>query len=319
MALLPGHRHHVPGVWISTLLISSYFAHSLRIFFQPFVAAALAVFRFFQAKHFCLEFVTTLCNCCDVSVSQFPCFLRSEVVIIELYHLDQLPCLIIIQFLPQIEVSNTANWNFLIDYLTFYRITNINSHTVQYAPALTRSSQSQDTQLSYVMKSLDILMNTETLSRKQRGLSYNNTVEYLWCLVFFAVCVLCCHIVGLGWRRCYLLIFANPSQLWGLIPHYTSLVERKMKFYSHKVRLRSFGTVWEVWATREGLCKKYQVVVCFSFHRTESCYWLPPLTPSAAGTGWHGLGTESLSLKFNFWYKIAEVGDKLETDMIDDW
>ena len=122
----------------------------------------------------------------------------------------------------------------------------------------------------YFMKSLDILMNTETLSRKQRGLSYNNTVENLWCLVFFAVCVLCCHIVGLGWRRCYLLIFANPSQLWGLIPHYTGLVERKMRFYSHKVGLRSFGTVWEVWATREGLCKKYQVVVCFSFHRTLS-------------------------------------------------
>ena len=95
-----------------------------------------------------------------------------------------------------------------------------------------------------------------------------NPVEFLWCLVF-KLCVLFCHFVGLGWRRCYLLIFASLSQLWRLIPHYTGLVERKMKFYSHKVRLRiSFGTVREVWASREGLCKKYQVVVCFSFHRT---------------------------------------------------
>ena len=59
----------------------------------------------------------------------FPSRRGGEVVIIELYHLDQLPCLIIIQFLPQIEVSNTENWNFLIDYISFYRITNINSHT----------------------------------------------------------------------------------------------------------------------------------------------------------------------------------------------
>ena len=140
IAARPPH-HHVPGVWISTLLISSY----LEFCFQPFVKALAGIYL--KTKHFIWEFVTTYCNCCDVSVSQFPCFLWSEVVIIELYHLDQLPCLIIIQFLPQIEVSNTANWNFLIDYLPFYRITNINSHT----SLIQLWQEVQDTQLSLLL------------------------------------------------------------------------------------------------------------------------------------------------------------------------
>ena len=96
---------------------------------------------------------------CDVFVSWFPCFLRSEVVIIELYHLDQLPCLIIIQFLPQIEVSNTANWNFLIDYLPFYR-KQILSHTHCIAVTDTRNYVS----LLYKVQSVETLMNAETMS-----------------------------------------------------------------------------------------------------------------------------------------------------------
>ena len=95
----------------------------------------------------------------------------------------------------------------------------------------------------------------------------------------FKLCVLFCHFVGLGWRRCYLLIFASLSQLWRLIPHYNGLVERKMKFYSHKVRLRiSFGTVREVCGIQgRGFAKSIRLLFVLVFIE----HWIVLLAPAS--------------------------------------
>ena len=139
----------------------------------------------------------------------------------------------------------------------------------------------------------------------------------VWCSL---LCVLCFVLSYCGIRLAQVLFtdLCQPQQAREATYPALRRLSREKNFTAAKLDSEVSDQCGRSRLKGRGSAKSIRLLFVLVFIEHWIVLFAPASCTQTAGTGWHGLGTESLSLKFNFWYKIAEEGDKLKTDLIDD-